>query len=124
MARDTAGRGSTLNNGLVGLPWVKPVDLQTLGGPEGDVDLNLPALLRHLLVAEKEGKTLAQWLLEGLLVDALEGNLRATEEVLDRAEKGRPAGDPADAALPPIDDETAIKILEVLCGSPEAPASD
>ena len=124
MARDTPPRGSTLEDGFVGLTWVEPVDLGTLGGPEGDVDLNLPALLRRLLVAKKDGKTLAQWLLEGLVVDALEGNLRAAEGLLDRAEKGRPAGDSAGAALPPIDDQTAIKILEVLCGSPEAPASD
>jgi hypothetical protein len=124
VARDTAGRGSTLEGGLIGLPWVKPVDIRTLGGPEGDVDLNLPALLRRLLVAEKEGKTLAQWLLEGLIVDALEGNPRATQDVLDRADQGRPAGDPANAALSPIDDETAIKILEILSGSGEDPASD
>ena len=81
MARDTAGRGSTLKNGLVGLPGVGPVDLGTLGGPEGGVDLNLPALLRRLLIVAVNGKTLAQWLLEGLVVDALEGNLRAVEEV-------------------------------------------
>ena len=125
MARDTAVRGSTVKGGLVGLPGVEPVDLRTLGGPEGDVDLNLAALLRRLLiVADDEGKTWAQWLLEGLVVDALEGNLRAVEQVLDRAEKRRPAEDPAGAALPPIDDRTVTKILEVLCGSPERPASD
>ena len=101
------------------------MDLRTLGGSEGDVDLNLPALLRRLLIAaDKQGKTWAQWLLEGLVIDALEGNLRAIEEVLDRAEKGRPAGNSADATLSPIDDQTAIKILEILCGSPGPPASD
>lgn len=124
MARNTPQRGDTLKDGLIGLSGVEPVDLRTLDDPDNDVDLNMPALLRRLLVAGTEGKTWAQWLLEGLVIDALEGNPRAVQEVLDRTEQRRPTGNSADAALPPLDDQAVTKILEVLCGSPERPASD
>ena len=95
-----------------------PLDFRTLGSPEDDVDLDMTALLRRLLVVRnKKGKTWVQLMAEGWIVDALEGSPKAIEDIFDRIEKARHARASAAAGLPPIDDETACKILEVLSGS-------
>jgi hypothetical protein len=104
-----------------------PLELRPTGDPEGCVDLNLPGLLSRLLAqgdGTDSGKTRAQRLIEAWIVEALKGNPRVLEDILDRTEKGRLAGASAAAAPPPIDDQTASKILEVLCGDGEGPAGD
>jgi hypothetical protein len=94
-----------------------PLDLQALGLLEDGVALDLTGLLCHLLtLQDSEGKTWAQRIVEGWLFDALEGEPRAIEDILDRTEKGRLARASAIAVLPPIDEGTANKILEILCG--------
>ncbi len=98
----------------------EPVDLRTLGTSEDEVALDMTALLRRLLVGRnKWGKTWAQVMAEGWVVDAVEGSPKAIEDILDRIEKARLAGASAAAALPPIDDETVDKVLELLCGPGE-----
>jgi hypothetical protein len=95
-----------------------PLDLRTLGTSEDEVALDMTVLLRRLLVGRHvRGKTWGQFVAEGWVVDALEGSPRAIEDIFDRTEKKRLAGASAAVGLPPIDDETACKILEVLSGS-------
>jgi hypothetical protein len=101
------------------------LDLRALGLLEEGGALNLTGVLCRLLVVEDgQGKTWAQRMAEVWVVDALEGNARAIEDILDRIERGRPARASAAAVLPPIDEVTASKILEVLCGRGEGAAGD
>jgi hypothetical protein len=95
-----------------------PLDLRSLGRSEDEAALDMTALLRRLLVGRNDKeKTWAQVMAEGWVVDALEGSPKAIEDIFDRIDKGRLAGASAAAGLPPLDDETACKILEVLSGS-------
>jgi hypothetical protein len=121
LAKTTEQRGDRVREGripdVLGAP---PLDLWTLGTSEDEVALDMTALLRRLLVGRHDGgKTWAQLVSEGWIVDALEGNPRAIEDIFGRIEKGRLAAASAAEARPPIDDETAGKVLEVLCGSGE-----
>jgi hypothetical protein len=119
LAKNTEQRGDLVREDklpdVLGAP---PLDLRTLGTSEDEIALDMTALLRRLLVVRNnKGKTWAQSVSEGWVVDALEGDPRAIIDICDRIEKGRLAGASAAAGLPPIDDETACKILEVLSGS-------
>jgi hypothetical protein len=116
-ARTNEQRGDAVREGrLPQLPGVGPVDLRMIGNPENDIDLNLPALLRHLLAGNADhGKSWAQLMAEGWVVDALEGNHRAVENVFDHSQTKRPAEASAAEAYSPIDDAMASKILEFLC---------
>jgi hypothetical protein len=119
LAKTTEQRGDLVRDDqipdVLGAP---PLDLRTLGSPEDDVDLDMTALLRRLLfVRNKKGKTWVQLMAEGWIVDALEGSPKAIEDIFDRIEKARHARASAAVGLPPIDDDTACKILEVLSGS-------
>jgi hypothetical protein len=121
MARSMDQRGDAVKEGrLPDVLGVETLDLRTVGDPENDVELNLPALLRHLLARRNNhGKTWAQLLIEGWIVDALEGNFRALEEVLDRAGTGRPSGASAADDFSPLDDAMISKIVEALCETGE-----
>ena len=127
MAKTTEQRGDLVREDrlpdVLGAP---PLDLRTLGTSEDEVALDMTALLRRLLVGRHatKGKTWAQFVAEGWVVDALEGNPRAIEDLFDRTEKRRLAGASAAEAPPSIDDETADKVLEVLCGSGEVATGD
>jgi len=104
---------------------VAPLDLQAVGLIEEGGIVNLTGVLSRLLLEEDEGgKTRAQQMVEGWITDALEGNPRAIEDIFDRTEKGRLARASAPAATPSIDDGTASKILEVLCGRGEDAAGE
>jgi hypothetical protein len=117
VARIDAEPGSTSKEDRGARLGARPLDLRALGLLEDDGALNLTDVLcRLLVVADGAGKTWAQRLIEGWIVDALDGNHRAIEDILDRTEKGRLARAPAGDTIPPIDDETASKILEALCG--------
>jgi hypothetical protein len=125
LAKTTEQRGDVVREGRIPvLPGAVALDLRTLGTSKDDVDLDLTALLRCILVGRHvRGKTWAQLVAEGWIVDALEGNPRAIEDILDRTEKGRLAAALQADACPPIDDETVGQILEILCGSGDVATS-
>lgn len=118
-------RGDAVREGrLPDVLGAEPLDLRTIGTSEDDFELDLTALLRRLLVVRNDGKkTWAQQLVEGWIVDALEGDPKAIVDLIDRIEKRRLAAASAAAALPPIDDATAGKILEIISGSGDVAAS-
>jgi hypothetical protein len=126
MSRTVAGPDAAVGEGRTKqLFGAGPIDLQALGFLEEGGALNLTGVLCRLLVVEDgQGKTWAQRMAEVWVVDALEGNPRAIEDILDRIEKGRLARASAAAVLPSIDDGTASKILEVLCGRGEDATGD
>jgi hypothetical protein len=101
------------------------LDPQGLGLLEESGALDMTGMIGHLLLVEDgERKTWAQRMAELWIVQALRGNARAIEDILDRMEKGRVARTSATAAAPPaIDDETARKILEILSGPGEEATS-
>lgn len=102
------------------LAGVKALDIQAICRSNADGALDLTALLQHLLIERSDtGKTWAQRLVEGWINDAVEGNPKAIVDILDRTEKRRAAAASAAVALPPINDEIAGKILEILSGSGE-----
>jgi hypothetical protein len=107
------------------LPGSWPLDLRSLGLVEESGALDMTGMIGHLLLVEAEGgKTWAQRMGELWIVEALRGNARAIEDILDRMEKGRVARTSATAAATPtIDDETARKILEILSGPGEEATS-
>jgi hypothetical protein len=121
VARTMDQRGDAVREGkLPDVLGAEPLDLRSIGPSEDDVALDLTGLLRRLLAGcNTTGKTWAQQLVEGWVVDALEGDPKAIVDILDRTEKRRAAEASAAAALPPIDDEIAGKILEIICGSGE-----
>jgi hypothetical protein len=98
-----------------------PLDLRGLGllGEGGALDM--AGMIGHLLLGEDGGrKTWAQRMGELWIVEAIKGNARAIEDILDRTGEVRVARTSAAAAAPPaIDDETARKVLEILSGSGE-----
>jgi hypothetical protein len=124
LAKAVEQRGDLVREGRIpDVLGFGPLDLRSLGRSEDEAALDMTALLRRLLVGRNDGgKTWAQFVAEGWVVDALEGSPKAIEDILDRIEKGRLAGASAAAALPPIDDETAGKVLELLCVSGEVAA--
>jgi hypothetical protein len=126
VARSMDQRGDAVGQGkLPDVLGAKPLDLRTLGTSEDDVALDLTALLRRLLVGcNAVGKTWAQLMSEGWIVDALEGNARAVEDIFDRIEKGRLSRASATDAAPPIDDEMASKVLGVLSDSGDGATGD
>lgn len=105
------------------LEGLGPLDLRALGFIEEDGAVNVTGLLFRLL-SEKDthGKSWIQRLAEGWIRDAVDGNPRAAEDILDRTEKGWAARAAARSAVPSIDDGTASEILEVLsdCGADAA----
>lgn len=107
------------------VPGAGPLDLRALGllGEGGALDLT-GLMNRILLVEDGAGKSWAQRMVEVWIVEALEANPRAIEDIFDRAEKVRLARESMAAGPSSIDDETAGKILEVLCGSGEVATSD
>lgn len=114
------GKGRAVHD--LGAP---PLDLRALGLVEEGGALNLTGVLCQLLVVEDgERKTWAQRMAEVWIVDALGGNPRAIEDILDRTDEGRPARASTATVPPPIDDATASKILEVLCGRGEDAAGN
>jgi hypothetical protein len=126
LARIVEQRGDAVKEGrLPDVVGAEPLDLGALSTSEDDADLDLTALLRLLLfVCNDKRKTWAQQLVEGWIVDGLEGDPRAIVDVLDRAEWRRAAKASATAALPPLDGATASKIVEVLCGHGEGATGD
>jgi hypothetical protein len=101
------------------------LNLRALGLLEEGGVLNLTGVLCHLLALEDgSGKSWGQRLSEIWIASALSGNPRAIEDILDRTDKGRPARTSAAVAAPGIDDQTASKILEVLCGRGEDATGD
>ncbi len=119
MAKTTEQRGDLVRGGrFVEIPGAPPLDLRTLGNSADDIDLDLAALLRRLLFGcYHQGKSWIQLVAEGWVVDALEGNPKAIEDIFDRIEKARLARASATDADPPIDDEMASKVLGVLSDS-------
>jgi hypothetical protein len=127
VTRAASGPGAAVGEGPIKqLFGAGRLDLRALGLLEEGGALNLTGVLCRLLVVEDgQGKTWAQRMAEVWVVDALEGNPRAIEDILDRIEKGRLARASAAAAvLPSIDDGTASKILEVLCDRGEDATGD
>ena len=118
MARSTEQRGDAVREGkLPDVLGAEPLDLRAIGDSEDDFNLDLTGLLRRLLTGYgRNKKTHAQQLVEGWIVDALEGEPKAIVDIIDRTEKRRAAEVSAAAALPPIDDATAGKILEIISG--------
>ncbi len=125
MARSVDQRGDAVREGkLPDVLGAEPLDLRTIGTSEDDFDLDLTALLRRLLVGcNHRKKTWGQQIIEGWIVDALEGDPKAIMDIIDRIEKRRLAAASTAATLPPIDDETASKVLEIICGSGEVATS-
>jgi hypothetical protein len=125
VARSIDQRGDAVREGkLPNVLGAGPLDLRAIGSSEDDFHLDLTGQLRRLLVlCNDEGKTWAQQMAEGWIVDAVEGDPRAIVDIFDRIEKRRTAEVSAAADLPPIDDETAVKILEIISGSGEVATS-
>jgi hypothetical protein len=125
VARNTDQRGDAVRGGkLPDVLGAEPLDLRAIDSSEDDVALDLTALLCRLLAGcNDEGKTWAQQLVEGWIVDGLEGEPRAIADIFDRTEKRRLAAASAASTLPPMDDETAGKILEIIGGSGEVAIS-
>ncbi len=120
MARSNDQRGEALRDGRVPqLPGAGALDLRAPDALADGAILDLAALLRRLLIGVEAhtGKSWAQRLLEGWIVDALDGDPKAMDGILTRGEVDRPAAAKADESPAPVDDRTARKILEVLCGS-------
>ena len=121
--RSDPGDGSKAGGGRQ-LDGVGPLDLRALGLLDEGGGVDLAGLLGRLLLAEDAGgKTRAQLVVEGWITDAVGGNPRAVEDILDRTEKGRQSRTSSPAAIPPIDAGTASKILEVLCGAGDVEAN-
>jgi hypothetical protein len=118
VARSIEQRGDAVREGkLPDVLGAEPLDLRSIGHSEDDFDIDLTGLLRRLLSGHNaRKKTHAQQLVEGWIVDALEGDPKAIVDIIDRTEKRRAAEVSAAAALPPIDDVTAGKILEIISG--------
>ena len=126
MARNIDQRGDAVREGESSddVLQIEPLDLQALGCSEDGVDLDLTALLRCLLVRPGPGgKTWAQQIVERWIADAKNGNPKAIVDIIDRTDKRRTAEASATADLPPIDVETAGKILEIICGSGQVATS-
>ncbi len=125
MARSTDQRGDAIREGkLLDILGAEPLDVRAIGSSEDDFHLDLTGLLRRLLVGcNDKGKTWAQQIAEGWIVDAVDGDPRAIVNIFDRIEKRRAVEASAAADLPPIDDETAAKILEIISGSGEVATS-
>jgi hypothetical protein len=106
------------------LAGVGILELRPTGDPEGTVDVNLTGLLCRLLALPgNKGKTWAQLVAEGWISDAVTGDTRATMDIFDRTGKACPSRESAADVPPPINDQTASKVLEVLCDDGEDPAS-
>ena len=103
----------------------KPLELKKLCFLGDDGSLDLTGVLCHLLVAESDaGKTWGQRIVEGWIHDVEKGNPRAIEDILDRNDK-RWLNRASDVAThPAVDDSTAGRILEVLCGRGDVAAGD
>jgi hypothetical protein len=124
VARTTDQRGDAVREGkLPDVLGAEALDLRSIGRSPDDFAPDLTGLLLRLLSGcNADKKTWAQQLAEGWIVDALEGEPRAIVDILDRTEKRRAAEASAAAALPPIDDDIAGKILEIISGSGEGAA--
>jgi len=61
-----------------------------------------------------KGTTWAQQLTDAWIGDALGGNFRAIQEIVERID-GDPTRASSPVAAPTIDEHTASKILEILC---------
>ncbi len=77
----------------------------------------LSQLLREQLgrIDETTNTTWAQRLIETLIKEALGGNLRAMQEILNRLEVGSGEYLKRQSLADAVDDRTAVKILEALC---------
>lgn len=120
MARTTDQRGDALTEGRIPqLPGAEPMDLRNLGFLSERDPLDLSRLMRHLLVGVEETtkKTWAQRLIEAWIIDALEGNARAIEEILVQCKTTHDAGNKTADGQLAIGDDLAGRILEVLCDS-------
>ncbi|MHB1556499.1 MAG: hypothetical protein ACYC61_03345 [Isosphaeraceae bacterium] len=126
MAKSNDQRGEALRDGRVpqlpGTGVIDPRDRAVLAEAHA---LDLRALLRRLLIeAETPGsKTWAQRVLEGWIVDAIEGDTRVVDGIFVRSEVDRPAAEAADETPLIVDERTTSTILEVLCGSRPGEAS-
>jgi hypothetical protein len=91
---------------------------------QDDARLNLRDLLRCRLsqVDLGNGKTWAQQLIEAWIGEALGGNFRALQEIVERIDGDSPSK-PASPA-PALDEHTARKILEILCDPTDDLPSD
>jgi hypothetical protein len=125
VARSSDQRGDAVRGGkLPDVLGAEPLDLRMIGSSEDDFNLDLTALLPRLLVVRSDkGKMWGQHIVEGWIVDALEGDPKAIMDIIDRTEERRAAQASAAAKLAPIDDETAGKILEIISGSGEVATS-
>lgn len=93
-------------------PWPPPP-------PREDLIVSLTDLLRTRLsqaIDSTTGKTWAQHLIDIWLGEALDGNLRAIQEIADRIDGAGTTSRPSSVDLPAIDESTASRILESLCG--------
>jgi hypothetical protein len=125
VARNAEQRGNAVRDGhLPDVLGAEPLDLRAIGSSEDDFHLDLTGLLRRLLIVRNDqGKMWGQQMVEGWVVDALEGDPKAITDIIDRTEKRRVAQASAAAELSPIDDETAGKILEIISGPGEVATS-
>jgi hypothetical protein len=97
-----------------------------LGLPDDGVSLNLTALLRRQLAQVDSGtnRTWAQRLIEVWILEALEGNMRAFQEILERID-GNSSSRPPDLPGPPLlEESTACQILEALCDPDDDPPNE
>ncbi len=124
MPRATAKKGADLRgDGARLLDEVGPLELRPTGHPEGTVDVNLTGLLCRLLALPGDkGKTWAQKMAEVWIDAAVTGDPRAILDIFDRTGKAYTSRESAADPPPPIDDQTASEVLEVIGGDGEDPA--
>lgn len=107
------------------LAGVGILDLPSLGLLDEGGGPDLTGLLCHLLGAKDDkGKTWGQRMVEGWVFDAVEGNPRAIEDILDRIEKWRLARASTPDASPSLGEASLSKILEALCDRGEDEEGD
>jgi hypothetical protein len=104
------------------------VEAEASGGqapalPEDEAQLSLTRLLRRQLsqVDTNSNRTWAQRVIEVWILEALEGNFRALQEILERVD-GDPAGRvPAAPGPSLLEESTACRILEAICDPDDDP---
>jgi hypothetical protein len=82
-----------------------------------DRPVSLIELLRRRLaqVDEATNATWAERLIEAWIIEALKGNFRALQEILNRVEGERVVDGETHGGALAVDEQTAAKILEALC---------
>jgi hypothetical protein len=114
VSRGRAALNQSFDEPFCGQPISSSSALTSLSGAS---HASLTGLLRHRLaqVDETTNSTWAERLIETWIIEAVKGNFRALQEILNRVDGAARVDGTPEARVLALDERTSAKILEALC---------